>query len=319
MKYSHDRRSVTFDLENEADIEGISTLCTALSSPVRLKILRQINTPPYAFSVPELVKKLGIPTTTLLFHLEKLEKADVLKMTYTSASSGTTRKVSRKLHDAGISFYYLAEVQKVKETSVTQSVSVGAYHDFTGDVINFATNDFVYNKIGDDVFHEKRLEAQLVFAPSGTISYMFSNKMCRLRKVKKIVVSLEICSEAPYYNNDYLSDVTFWINGNELTTYTIKGDYGDRRGNLNPEWWSDESTQYGELLSITVDDNGVSLNGIMKNKSVTLSKLGLDNGNRIEFTFGNKNTALNVGGFNVFGKSFGDHPQDILFTTVYEE
>ena len=319
MKYSDDRRSVFLDLKNEEDGDAITSLCTALSSPVRLKILRRLNTPPYGYSVSELVKTLDIPTTTLLFHLEKMEKADIVNISYRSTSSGTTRMVTRKLHDANLCFYYRADADEVRETQEVQSVSVGAYHDFIGDEINFATSEKIYNKLGDDIFHADRSKAQLVFTPNGIITYMFSNKLCKLRKVKKLTFTLEICSEAPYYNNDYLSDVTFWLNGTELTTVTLKGDYGDRRGRLNPEWWSDVLTQHGDLITLSIDDKGVSVNGIEKQSRTTIEKLDLSSGNRIGFSFGNKATAEHIGGFNVFGAGFGDYPQDICLTTTYEE
>ncbi|MBO4573017.1 MAG: helix-turn-helix domain-containing protein [Clostridia bacterium] len=319
MKYSNDRRSIFLDLKNEEDVGAIADLCTALSSPVRLKILRRLNTPPYGYSVSELVKTLDIPTTTLLFHLEKMEKADIVNISYRSTSSGTTRMVTRKLHDANLCFYYRLDADEVREAQEVQSVSVGAYHDFVGDEINFATSERIYNKLGDDIFHASRSDAQLVFTPNGIITYMFSNRLCKLRKVKKLAFTLEICSEAPYYNNDYLSDVTFWLNGAELTTVTLKGDYGDRRGRLNPEWWSDVLTQHGDLITLSIDDKGVSVNGIEKQNKTTIDKLDLSSGNRIEFSFGNKATAEHIGGFNVFGASFGDYPQDICLTTTYEE
>ncbi len=39
---------------------------------------------------------------------------------------------------------------------------------------------------------------------------------------------------------------------------------------------------------------------------------------RIELKFGNKPTATNLGGFNVFGKRFGDYPQDISLALSYD-
>ena len=115
-----------------------------------------------------------------------------------------------------------------------------------------------------------------------------------------------------------MSDITFWINGKELTTYVSEGDYGDRRGFLNPSWWPDVNTQYGKLVNITVNEKGVFVNGNETPSRRRLKDLDLSEGNKIVLSFGNKDTAEHVGGFNVFGSGFGDYPQDICLNLKYE-
>jgi len=48
---------------------------------------------------------------------------------------------------------------------------------------------------------------------------------------------MEISSEAPSYNNNYPSDIVFSLKKIELGTWTSPGDFGDKRGNFNPQWW----------------------------------------------------------------------------------
>ena len=129
---------------------------------------------------------------------------------------------------------------------------------------------------------------------------------------------MELCSEAPYYDNDYLSEITFWVNKKEICTYLSEGDYGDRRGNVTPTWWSRKNTQYGKLVNILIDKTGVFINDKKVNDKINVDNLNLDKDNKITFTLGNKPTATYVGGFNLFGKCFGDHMQGIIMNVYYK-
>ena len=307
------------DLQNDGDIPKIAALCDALGSEARLKILRCLQSPPYIFTVTQLVKTLNIPTTTLLFHLEKMQTADLVNISYKSSTHGTHRLIARKLHGADLRFYYVQQQNVKSVSSFVQTIGVGQFNDFIGTSFNFCTADSHYTSLSDNCYLPERFNAQLVYTPNGQITYRFSNQTAKLYAVKELALTLELCSEAPYFDNNYLSDITFWINGKELTTYTCPGDFGDHRGLLNPDWWSSVNTQYGILLTLTVNEKGVYLNGAKTPSKITLNDLEREKGNKIEVRLGNKPTAVNLGGFNIFGKQFGDHPQDVTLIMTYED
>lgn len=312
------RQYVELNLRSDEDLDAIATLCEALGNRTRLDILRQMQKPPHINTVPQLSKALGIPTTTLMYHLDKMINANLLALTYKASKSGAVRILARKLQSANLSFFYNDETP-VSLQSETQSARVGQFIEFEGGSFNFCTADKHFTSFGDNCYMPERFEAELIYTTGGQITYRFSNQAAKLHSIMRVELSLEICSEAPYFDNDYLSDITFWINGKELTTYTCPGDFGDHRGRLNPEWWSDSNTQYGTLLTVAVDESGVTVNGERVFSKVKLSDLALDKGNKLEVRFGNKTTARNVGGFNLFGRTFGDHPQDINLTYYYEK
>lgn len=312
------RKYMSLDLKNDDDIDTMAALCDALGNKTRLKILRYLQQSPYIFTVPELAKGIKMPMTTFMFHLEKLQKAGVISVWYKSGTHGALRLVQRKLKTVDISLFYTVTDEKNIQSEI-QSVGVGQFSDFTGGSFNFCTENKHYTFFTDNCYSPERFGAQLVYTSNGQITYRFSNIAAKMHTVKSIELSLEICSEAPYFDNDFLSDITFWINDTEILTYTCPGDFGDHIGKLNPEWWSSRNTQHGELLTITVDDHGVMLNGKRIQSKVTLKKLLLDTGNKIEIRFGNKSNARNVGGFNIFGKRFGDYPQDIDFIIRYND
>ncbi len=306
------------DIINDSDIPKIAELCAALGSETRLKILKLMQTPPYIKTVPQLVRETGIPTTTLLHHLEKMEKAELIYIRYKSSTHGTLRIITRDLKGADLRFYYNENTEKKNSDTEIQTLRVGQFADFSGEDCSFVTKDKHFHMLGTNCFLPERFDAELLYSPNGTATYFFSNNAAKYFKVTELCFEMELCSEAPYYDNNYLSDITFWINGKEIATYTSSGDFGDRRGLLNPSWWSSSNTQYGKLVSLSVTEEGATLNGIVSERKVRLSDLQIEQGNKLVFKFGNKSTALNVGGFNVFGRHFGDYPQDICLKITYE-
>jgi predicted transcriptional regulator len=60
-----------------------------------------------------------------------------------------------------------------------------------------------------------------------------------------------------------------------------------------------------------VTNHGSYVDGIQVSK-VTLQDLTLKPGDPIPVRIGIKETALNIGGLNLFGSKFGNYPQDIV-------
>lgn len=304
-------------IEKEDDIRAIVEVCETLGNRTRMAVLETLQRPPYQKSVPELVKELGIPKTTLLFHLNKLEAAHLVYIFYKTGEHGSVRYVSRNLKSVSITVYCNRPNKTPAVKSVMLSAGVGQFADFEGDSFSLATASKHYQLLTGRCFIPQRFEAQLVYTKKGRITYYFNNDTAKTQTVVELSLSLEICSEAPYYDNRYKSDITFWINNREVATFTCDGDYGDRRGHLTPAWWSDVNTQYGKLLTLSVTDDGVTINGKRVETKVRLKDLALQKGNKLVLTLGNKDTAEFPGGFNLFGKCFGDYPQDICLQFKY--
>ncbi len=311
-------KDVKLDILDPADSDKILMLGEALSNETRLRILRYMQTPPHVKDIPKMSSDLAIPKSTLIHHLEILEKASLIRIFYKSSSHGSVRQVSRNLQTAFLRLYHHREAVKKNEISVVQSLGVGQYADYRGEPLCFATDTQPYFYT-DNNFSRERFDAQLVYTNDGIVTYHFSNAVAQKKDVSEISFSLEICSEAPYFDNHFLSDVTFWINGTEVTTYTCPGDFGDRRGKLTPDWWLSVNTQYGELITLTVNEDGTYLNGVNVSSKINIKKLALADGNKTIFTLGNKATSKNKGGFNLFGKHFGDYPQDICMQMTYKD
>lgn len=201
-----------------------------------------------------------------------------------------------------------------------QSVPVGCYvnADFFSGGFRIAAdgNPIVRFEVGE-AFDPRRTQALLLWTEGGWVEYAFSNYFAKENIVRELRISLEICSETALYRNDWKSDVTFSVNGRELCTWTCPGDYGGTRGRLNPDWWPISVTQFGDLVTLTVNGEGTFLNHVRAG-DVNLADLKLGEGDRLLFSLGNKRDAVHVGGFNLFGRKMGNYEQDIVLTAVCE-
>jgi len=307
------------DIKNKNDFNDIYAICNALGNEKRLGILKALNVPPYVFSVSQLSKELKLPVSTLMHHLNILEKAYLVGYEYHSSPKGDIRMYRRGMQAVTLSLYN-SEREKKKELSTSiQNLKVGMFADFYGDALNLVTRENVYYTRDGNCFIPQRYDAELVFSPMGVIEYYFDNSVAKKSKITELLLSFELCSEAPFYDANYKSSVTFWINDVRLATHTLTGDYGDRPGKLNPEWWAKlKNTQHGQMLTISVNASGVSINGTLVNKMIGINELNLQSGNKIAFKFGNEDTATHPGGFNLFGSGFGDYEQDIVLQLTYE-
>ncbi len=307
--YDHAKLSI----EGEEDLATIARICNALSSEFRLNLLRQISaTQP---TILELAKSNFVAMSTMVFHINILEEAGLVNIEYIQGVRGPIRKCFPKLERLNVFLRTFASTEN--QTKISHSMGVGQFVDSAGtsNDCSFATKEKIYQASWGALYARERFDAQIFWTRCGYVTYAFPNDFYR-NPCTEIAISLELCSEAYSHDENYKSDITFWINGIELFTYTCPGDYGDRRGIFNPDWWPESWSQYGELKTIKVNRHGVFLNDHLVNPKIKLTDLQLDQGDRMLFKLGNKENARYVGGFNLFGKGFGDYDQDIVLSAT---
>ena len=139
----------------------------------------------------------------------------------------------------------LPYLPSVPSNSVEVGMPVGAYTKFeVTPTCGLASPASVIGFLDDPIsFYEpRRVEAGLVWFRSGFVEYTFPNRLQKSSVLTNVVVSAEICSEAPLHNDNWPSDITLWINGVEVGTWTCPGDFGGQRGRLTPEWWDSKDS-----------------------------------------------------------------------------
>lgn len=313
-------QSFSLSVIDPQDTNRIALIGRALSAPIRIEILRLLNVKPMLVS--EIADALDIQISSAAFHVRTLEEADLISFDYS-----TKRKGTLKWYTYGISKRLIINLREKDgegvqaKTPYIQNINIGDYVDaeMTQDCGIATEREHIMENQPNRAFIPERHDAQIIWSKfHGSLTYAIPNDYAESGKLSEVSFSLELCSEARGYNDAYPSDITFWVNGVELCTWTCPGDYGDRYGKYTPPWWFPESTKYGLLTLVSIRDKGVYLNEKLINRHVTLKDLKLSNGNRTTFQFGVKKDAEHLGGFNVFGNKFGDYNQDIIFTAMYQ-
>jgi len=291
------------------DEDRIDKVMAALSSEIRRKILRLIDR--QSFNVVEVAKMLELPVSTAAFHIKNLQDAGLIHVQIQSGQRGSSKIISRKIDEISIS---CAEPPGISDVSATNlDIPIGSYTDcrvIPSCGVASEENIIEFDDMPGVFFSTERMKAQMIWFSGGYLEYKIPNFFLHKIKPVSMSISLEICSEAPNYRNDWKSDITFWLNGKELCTWTSPGDLGGRRGRLNPEWWSDVSTQYGLLKIIRVNGDGTYLDE-SRLSDVGVSDLDLQENDYFTFRIGIKEDAKNQGGINLFGEKFGDYEQNI--------
>lgn len=308
------KERITFDL---SDIAASAKVARALSSEIRLQILRLIRDMP--LNVSELARLLQIPISSTGVHINTLEEAGLVITTSKPGLRGSQKVCALRI--SNISFEILTDRIAVPgENVLLESMPIGNYFDFQicapcGIVSDSGPLDSEDRTAG--FYLPERANAQLIWFTSGYLEYRFSTERIRkLRNIKSISFSFEICSEAPGYRNDWKSDIGIHVNGNLLSTIHSPGDYGGRRGLLNPEWWDQNNTQFGMLHELKITGNGTYLDEIFVDE-YCLASLHLQENPYLALRIGVDPDARYVGGLNLFGEKFGDYPQNIVLKIVY--
>ena len=282
-------------------------IARAISSPNRLEIIKSLNVK--SMNIKELSELLNQPISSTSLNVDILESCGLIKTEMQFSQLGRSRLCSRCCDGISVD---LQNDDTVRADEIKISLPIGSYFDcHVRPDCGIAT---VTGNLGVDTenncfFKPERYKAELIWVSSGYLEYRIAQNEIP-PNAKKMEISFEACSEAPFYRNDFKSDITLWVNDIEIGTYTSPGDFGDRRGRLNPEWWPDSMTQYGVLVTWKINDKGCML-GANEINSKTFADIRQNEKDYLSIKIGIKDNAKYKGGINLFGKKFGDHNQDI--------
>lgn len=287
----------------------VEQLLKGLASGPRIEILRYLGG--HNGSVNEIAEALGMPASTAALHINQLERAGLIRTELKPASRGL-QKICVRLFDQVVITLPAGEL--LHENSLDISMPIGAYVDCrVTPTCGLASEHGIIGNLDDPAtfYYPERLQAQLLWFKAGYVEYRFPKRLPANAVLDSLQISFEVCSEAPLHNDDWPSDIFLAINGVEVGIWTSPGDFGGERGALTPDWWEEWNSQYGLLKVWKVTRSGSYVDGI-EVSDVTLYDLRLDEFQWITVRIGVKEDALNVGGLNIFGRSFGNYPQDIL-------
>ena len=289
-------------------------LFKALGSDIRIQILK-ILLENNQMSMNQLANELSISNGALTGHIKKLEECGLISTSNDSSGHGN-QKLCSLIQDR-----ILVEIEKPIDLSnvYNTSIKVGQFssHNIC-QTCGMATSSFVIGELDDVRYfdHPDRFNADIMWFTKGYVEYVIPNLIPRNQKITQLSLSAEISSEAPGIDNNWPSDISFYINDTLVGTWTSPGDYGDVRGMFTPEWWPPNWNQYGLLKLLVINHKGTFIDGL-KISDVTTSELKLDYTSTIRFRIAVEEDSAHVGGLTIFGKSFGNYDQDIVVSINY--
>lgn len=294
----------------------IKNVAAALSSELRIQILRLLSES--ELSLNEISEKLSIPLSTATSNVKQLEEAGLVRCEMRSAKRGLKKICIKSVENVMLKL--VDDDLPEKFNTVIQDMPIGRFSDFEIEpTCGLASAASIISYVDDPIsfYDPEASEAQIIWFTSGYLEYRFPNRLPKNATVTNFEVSMEVCAEAPGYNSDWPSDIFVEVNNILIGTFTTQGDFGDKRGLLNPAWWDSNLTQYGQHKRWIVTPKGSYIDGV-KVSHVSIEELKLQESSSIKVRIGVKPDAKNVGGINLFGRKFGNYEQDIRLKMEYD-
>lgn len=292
------------------NLEEALPVFKALGSELRIRIV-MLLLEHGELNMNELASLLGITNGALTSHIKRLEESGVVKIISDHAGHGNQKVCRVNVNKI------LVDVHTPHKVSVDNSYSidipVGNYSDYhVFPTCGLSTSKNLIGVVDDPRYfaHPERVDAEILWFSKGYVEYRIPNMLPVGHKAEKITMSFEIGSEAPGSNNDWPSDITFFLNKQKLGTWTSPGDFADIHGMFTPDWWFSNWNQHGLLKILEVDSTGTYIDGL-KISDVTTSDLSISSQDSLTFRFQVDEPSQNIGGLTLYGKEFGNYNQDI--------
>lgn len=298
-----------------SSLDEAQRVIKALSAPMRIEIMKLIYETPN-LSMNDLAQALGLTNSAVSMHISKLLDAGLVQIETTSGKRGTMKLVSPCHERLVIDM----APQKEEAHFYQDDIKIGYFTSCNiAPTCGLATPERMIGAMDDSkafTFPE-HFNAEILWFASGYVEYGLPNHLQAGQTLKELQISFEISSECPGYNEDYPSDIHFFLNNIPLGIWVSPGDYGARKGYVAPAWWPDSLNQYGLLKTLIISESGTYMDGGQKLSDVTVQDLRLTYNSLLRFRIEVPRATANCGGCTLFGEHFGDYNQDIRIKMFY--
>ena len=293
--------------------DGLETF-KALGSDTRIQILN-ILLENEQMSMNQLATELNISNGALTGHVKKLEECGLINISNESAGNGNQKMCSVTQDRIIVDIKKPIDYKNVFETEI--KVGQFSRHQ-VWPTCGIATSESVIGEFDDIRYfnHPDRFTANILWFTKGYVEYTIPNLIPSNQRITQLSISAELSSEAPGIDNNWPSDISFYINDTKIGMWTSPGDFGDVHGMFTPQWWPQNWNQYGLLKLLVINDYGTYIDGLKISDVSTLS-LHLDYNSDIRLRLAVENDSEHVGGITLYGKSFGNYDQDIRVAINY--
>lgn len=288
-------------------------LFQALDSEIRLKIL-ELLIKNRKMNMNEIAQAVGISNAAVSIHMKKLSVAGIISISSIAGKRGT-QKICHLNEDTIL--IKLTEASPGQE-SYDVELNVGHYSNYqVSPTCGISTHEQVIGALDQPQFFAspQRFDADVLWFSQGFVEYLIPNYLKEDQELEEIQISFEISSEAPGFCSSWPSDIYFYLNGTELGSWTCPGDFGEKNGRLNPDWWP-RVGQYGLLKLLTINRLGTFIDGLQLS-DVTIQNIKTDTASGFLFRLAVPEHAKHIGGLMLFGIRFGNYGQGIRIKILY--
>jgi len=305
-----DSESHILEVRNEEAVD----MCRALAQESRFAILQLLAGGEK--NINEIGTALGVSQPTVTKHIQQLEQVGLVVSEYLPGVQGMQKKCRLRFNRLIFNLAPdIATDDRIDEVSMPIGLYTLVNPSGTCGLAN-RTKFIGFLDKAQSFYDPERATADILWMANGFVEYTFPNDLPSTMEVERLEFVMEVCSEAPDHNPDWPSDLTLWINGVEVGTWTCPGDFGGKRGLLNPSWWVEHMTQFGLLKIWSIDREGSYVDG-SRISDTTLSRLMVVPQQPLTIRLGVKPDAEHQGGFNLFGRGFGNYAQDLVLRLHY--
>lgn len=286
----------------------------ALSSEIRIQILELLSKN-QSLNLNDLANRLNLSNGAITMHIKKLEESGLIEIHTTGGKHGI-QKICYLNKDTLMVDLRSKDINNLYEVEIR----VGHYSDYQAiPTCGLATKDNIIGDFDDPRYFAdpERINSEIIWLTEGFLEYRIPNYLKSNQSFREIQFSLELGSEAPGYCDNYPSDIFFYVNGIEIGSWTSPGDFGDKRGTFNPEWWPPHLNQYGMLKLIRINKEGSFIDGC-RISDVGLEQIQLDYKSELTFRIAVNEQSVNKRGLTIYGKHFGNYSQDLLARVLYD-
>lgn len=290
----------------------------AFSSEIRVRLFQYI-TRNEGRNIRQIAQAMQMPVTSLTPHLQVLEQCGLVRTIETATAHG---KQKCCFTISGMdSLEICLHMGNPECSTYIMELPVGSYSDFSvTPTCGLASTSSFIGQLDEPRYfaHPAHQEAGILWFTTGYVEYILPCFLPHRSRIIELSFSLELCSECPSVKMDWPSDISFFLNGTMLGSFRSPGDFGDRPGRYNPDWWYPFLGQYGLRKTLKIGSYGVWMDE-EKLSGTTIEELALTDLSIMKFRIAVLKDSSFPGGCTLYGQGFGDHSSDIQALVKYQE
>lgn len=295
------------------DLRSGLKIFKALGSDIRIEIL-SLLAKHNSLNLNDIAEKLKLSNGAVTMHIKKLEESGLIDIT-TAVGRHGIQKICYLNEDLLTVELQQKDVQNYYE----YEIKVGHYTDFdVHPTCGLATSNQIIGEFDDPRYFAdpQRFQAEIIWLSKGFVEYRIPNYLKANQEFNELQFIFELSSEAPGFNENWPSDIYFYLNDIELGYWTSPGDFGEKKGTFNPEWWPPHLNQYGLVKLLRINKDGTFIDGC-RISDVKITDIGLNRKSDIKLKLKVTETGKS-GGLTIYGKNFGNYNQDIIARVLFE-